>query len=227
MEFRPRTLTVLLVEDSPATQRIQTAAVEAAGRFRALGVTNGQEALDLLRREVVDVVVTDLQMPVMDGFQLIAEISTRYPGLPIFVLSANPDPVRVDPALSSGCLHLHSKPPDYELLARQIYAVRNLPLNLTRGVPLPSLLQLLQWERRTATVTAHSGDLLGRLYIQDGYLVQAEIPDQDGLEAALRICEWPEPSVEFVDACRIAPAFRLSAEELQMALALRRDERQA
>lgn len=90
-------MTVLLVEDSPATQRIQTAAVEAAGRFRALGATNGAEALDLLRKERVDAVVTDLQMPVMDGFQLIAEISTRYPGLPIFVLSANPEPVRRDP----------------------------------------------------------------------------------------------------------------------------------
>lgn len=227
MEFRPRTPTVLLVEDSPTTQRVQTAAVEAAGRFRAIGATNGQEALDILRREVVDVVVTDLQMPVMDGFQLIAEVSTRYPGLPIFVLSANPDPLRRDPTLSSGCLHIHSKPPDFELLARQIYAVRSLPLNLTRGVPLPSLLQLLQWEGRTATVTVHSGELLGRLYIQNGHLVQAEIPDQDGLEAAYTICAWPEPSVEFVDACRVAPVFRLSAEELQMELAMRRDERHA
>lgn len=227
MEFRPRAMTVLLVEDSPATQRIQTAAVEAAGRFRALGATNGIEAMEILRREPVDAVVTDLQMPLMDGFQLIAEVSTRYPGMPIFVLSANPDPVRGDPALSSGCLHIHAKPPDYELLARQIYAVRNRPLNLTRGVPLPSLLQLLQWEGRTATVTVHSGNLLGHLYIQAGRLVQAEIPDLDGLEAALRICEWPEPSVEFVDTCRVAPVFRLSAEELQMALALRRDERQA
>lgn len=227
MEFRPRAMTVLLVEDSPATQRIQTAAVEAAGRFRALGATNGAEALDLLRKERVDAVVTDLQMPVMDGFQLIAEISTRYPGLPIFVLSANPEPVRRDPELAQGCLHIHSKPPDYELLARQIYAVRALPLSQVRGVPLPSLLQLLQWERRTATVTVHSGDLLGHLYIQDGSLIQAEMTDLEGLEAALRICEWPEPSVEFVDACRVAPAFRLSAEELQMELAMRRDERHA
>ncbi len=227
MVIRPRALTVLLVEDSPSTQRVQTAAVEASGRFRALGATNGQEAMEILRREPVDAVVTDLQMPVMDGFQLIAEISTRYPGLPIFVLSANPEPVRQDPGLAQGCLHIHSKPADYELLARQIYAVRNRPLSQVRGVALPSLLQLLQWEGRSATVSVHSGDRLGHLYIQSGYLIQAEIPEQEGVEAAYALCEWPEPSVEFVDTCRVAPAFRLSAEELQMALALRRDERQA
>jgi CheY-like chemotaxis protein len=223
-DLRPRVLTVLLVEDIPATQRLQAVSLEAVGRFRALGAKHGGEALEILRRERVDAVVTDLNMPVMDGFQLIAELSTRYPGLPVFVLSDIPDPARVDPALTDSCLHIHAKPPDYHTLATEIYAVRNLPQSVVRGVSMPSLLQLLQWEGRTATITVHSGPLLGRLYVDKGELIQAEAGEVQGLEAAYAICGWPAPSVEFVDTCRVPAAFSLSAEALQMELALRRDQ---
>ena len=223
-DFRPRTLTVLLVEDSPSTQRLQSASLEASGRFKALKAQNGRDALDLLRREPVDAVVTDLQMPVMDGFQLIAELSTRYPGLPVFVLTAIPDPARKNPMLAESSLQIHSKPPDYPTLARQIYAVRNQAQGLVRGVSLPGLLQLLQWEGRSATITVHSGTLLGRLYVKEGRLIQAECGESQGAEAAFAMCQWAAPSVEFVDACRVEPAFSMNAEELQMELALRLDE---
>jgi CheY-like chemotaxis protein len=226
-ELRPRTLKVLLVEDSPATQRLQSVTLEAVGRFQTLSAKHGGEALEILRHERVDAVVTDLNMPVMDGFQLIAEISTRYPGLPVFVLTEIPDPVRVAPEITGGCLHIHSKPPEYRILASQIYAVRNLPQSVVRGVSMPGLLQLLQWEGRTATITVHSGALLGRLYVSKGLLIQAEAGETQGLEAAYAICGWPTPSVEFVDTCRVPGAFSLSAEALQMELAMRRDEGQA
>jgi CheY-like chemotaxis protein len=226
-EFRPRMLTVLLVEDSPATQKLQSRTLEASGRIRPLTASNGREALDVLRQEMVDAVVTDLQMPVMDGFQLIAELSSRYPGLPVFVLTDIPEKARVDPSVAESTLQILSKPPDYPALVSQIYAVRNRPQGFVRGVSLPGLLQLLQWEGRSATITVHSGARLGRLYALNGKLIQAEAGETTGLQAAYEMCEWPAPSVEFVDACRVEAAFALSAEELQMDLALRRDERQA
>lgn len=226
-DFRPRTLAVLLVEDSPTTLLMQSTELEASGRFRALRAKNGREALEVLRLERVDAVVTDLQMPVMDGFQLIAELSTRYPGLPVFVLTAVPGLAKVDPIIAKSSLQIHAKPPDYPALAKQIYNVRNQDLGMVRGISLPGFLQLLQWEGRSATVTVHSGPLLGRLYVREGLLIQAEAGDEQGLEAAIAMCAWAAPSVEFVDACRVEPAFSLSAEALQMELALRRDQSQA
>ena len=224
---RARKITVLLVEDSAATQKLQSISLEAAGRFEALNAKNGREALDLLRLKRVEAVVTDLQMPVMDGFQLIAELSTRYPGLPVFVLTAAPEAAHVHPDLARSSLQIHAKPPDYALLAKQIYAVRDQIQSVVRGISLPGLLQLLQWERRSATITVHSGALVGHLYVADGKLIQAEAGSDQGLEAAYEICRWPAPSVEFVDACRVQPAFSLGAEELQMELALRQDQDQA
>lgn len=215
--------TVLLVEDDPAVRRLQTVALEKAGPFHVLTAAEGQEALDLLRDTSVDAVVTDLRMPGMDGFQLVAEISTRYPGLPVFVLTAIPDQAHLDPALTGGSLNILSKPPDYAALAAQVRGLPPRAQGSVKGLSLPGLLHLLQWEARTATITVHAGKLLGRLYVRDGLLIQAETRDLQGVEAAFAMCAWPAPSVDFVNTCRMPVVFSLSAEALQMELALRRD----
>ena len=220
-------LTVLLVEDEPAVRRMQTVSLQEAGPFHVLNAAEGQEALDLLRNTAVDAVVTDLQMPGMNGFQLVAELSTRYPALPVIVLTGSIGSAHLDPGVMSGSLHIHLKPPDYPTLSRQIHAFKSRPMGSTRGVGIPSLLQLLQWEGKSATVTVRASGHIGHLYLMDGQLIHAECGELQDQEAALAICTWDCPSVEFVDTCRVAPTFSLWAEELQMALALRRDEGQS
>lgn len=222
-DARTGKLRILLVEDDPAVRRLQTVALENEGPFHVLTAAEGQEALDLLRDTSVDAVVTDLHMPGMDGFQLVAEISTRYPGLLVFVLTAIPDPTCLDPSLAGGSLKVHAKPPDYAALAAQVRELPSRAQGSVKGVSLPGLLHLLQWEARTATITVHAGKLLGRLYVRDGVLIQAETRDLQGPEAAFAMCGWPSPSVDFVNTCRMPTAFSLSAEALQMELALRRD----
>lgn len=219
--------TVLLVEDNSTAMRMQVLELEKAGPFKVISAKDGIMALDLLRQSKVDAVVTDLRMPRMDGFELVAALSTRYPGLPIFVLTSVPDAAELDPTLKETTLRIHAKPPDYQELATEIRASRLHPQGATRGISVPGLLQLLQWEQRDATITVHSGERLGWLYVRGGHLVQAEEADLQGLAAAFAMCLWPRPWVEFVDTCRVEGAFNLSAEGLQMELAIRRDEAQS
>jgi len=49
---------------------------------------NGREALDLLRRDLPEVVLTDLDMPVMDGLELVQAIRRDYPALPVILMAA-------------------------------------------------------------------------------------------------------------------------------------------
>jgi CheY-like chemotaxis protein/anti-sigma regulatory factor (Ser/Thr protein kinase) len=51
--------------------------------------TNGREALDVLEREHPDVVVTDLQMPEMDGLELVLQVRIRYPLVPVILMTAH------------------------------------------------------------------------------------------------------------------------------------------
>jgi CheY-like chemotaxis protein len=60
---------ILVVDDSPPRRRLLTALLTAAGHD-VLTAANGTAALELLERETVEAVVSDVKMPIMDGFQL-------------------------------------------------------------------------------------------------------------------------------------------------------------
>ncbi len=55
--------------------------------FHVLTAANGEKALRILESEHVDLVVTDLRMPVMDGFELLSHMKESYPDVPAIVMS--------------------------------------------------------------------------------------------------------------------------------------------
>ncbi|QIK38455.1 PAS domain S-box protein [Caldichromatium japonicum] len=79
--------TVLLVEDNLLNQQVATEMLKKVG-LRVLIAHNGQEALERVEEGQVDLVLMDLQMPVMDGFEATRKLRKRYPQLPIIALSA-------------------------------------------------------------------------------------------------------------------------------------------
>jgi CheY-like chemotaxis protein len=63
---------VLVVDDEPRTLEMHAMIVQShSSSNRVLKARNGQEALDILRREIVDLILLDLQMPLMDGFEML------------------------------------------------------------------------------------------------------------------------------------------------------------
>ena len=80
---------VLLVEDDPATREIMVRTLEAAD-WRVSEAGNGREALDRLAQEKPQVILLDLMMPVMDGFDFLLEMhaNTAWQDIPVIVLTA-------------------------------------------------------------------------------------------------------------------------------------------
>ncbi|MBE9139166.1 response regulator transcription factor [Nodosilinea sp. LEGE 07088] len=80
--------TVLIVDDDPILQMALTRRLQAQG-FDVLRATSGQEALDLLRSTTADVVVSDVMMPGMDGFEFCQRLRSRPEGemVPFIFLS--------------------------------------------------------------------------------------------------------------------------------------------
>ena len=72
----PKPLRILLAEDNPISQKITAKLLESKGH-RVTAVVNGREVLALLDRDEFDVVLMDIQMPLMDGLQCAVEIRTR------------------------------------------------------------------------------------------------------------------------------------------------------
>lgn len=216
--------TVLLVEDEAATLRFYQAGLRGLQGFRQLTAPNGAEALVLVQTQRVDVVVTDLKMPVLDGYSLIAILAEKYPSLPVIVLTSVVEPGSLDRAMKLGALRVLAKPVRISQLMEEIKALAALPpQGMVHGLPLPGLLQLLNWERRTATLTATSESGIGYLYVKDGEVIQAAVEQEEGLPCAYRILNWDVTRVEFVGTCRVAPALDLPLPELLLNAAMEKD----
>jgi CheY-like chemotaxis protein len=94
---------VLLAEDSKINQQIALELLEQMAAVVEVA-NNGQEAIDLLEKKPFDVVLMDLQMPVLDGYQTTAIIrqNPRYNNLPIIAMTADAGATDRDKCISMG-----------------------------------------------------------------------------------------------------------------------------
>lgn len=109
--------TVLLVDDEPGVRFALTEVLHDSG-YRVICASSGAEALAAL--DGVDVVVTDLAMPGMDGLELVSQIAARTPALPVILLTAHGSEHMVRIASSRGACGCLSKPFDIDEIGRVI-----------------------------------------------------------------------------------------------------------
>jgi PAS domain S-box-containing protein len=112
---RLKTLSLLYVEDDAATRDELAQILEVwLGEVHVAG--NGQEGLDAFLRVHPDMVLTDIQMPVLNGLSMSAEIRRRVPDQPVIVLSAYNDMEYLFRAIDIGIANYVTKPVSVERL---------------------------------------------------------------------------------------------------------------
>ena len=199
--------TVLAVDDERLVLQIWKRALMAIPGVSVLTAQDGEEAKAILAQEPVDLVVTDLLMPRMSGYELLIHLYERLPSLPVIVISGEMDLERYPMMEQLGALKILPKPVAPESLQRHARALLDSPKGGTvHGLSLESFLSLLHMEQRTCTLTVRSWRRVGVLYIREGRLVQASGRRQDGLMAAFDILKWERPDLSFVDTCNIEDA---------------------
>ena len=114
-----RNASLLLVDDDPSLLKLLGMRLVSEG-FQVTTAASGEEALKLLRRERIDLVLSDLRMDEMDGMALFAEIQKFQPGMPVIILTAHgsiPDAVA---ATQQGVFGFLTKPVDRDALYKAI-----------------------------------------------------------------------------------------------------------
>ncbi|EMW3561973.1 two-component system response regulator GlrR [Proteus mirabilis] len=110
---------LLLVDDDPGLLKLLGMRLTSEG-FHIVTAESGQEALKLLLKEKIDLVISDLRMDEMDGMALFAEIQRQQPGMPVIILTAHgsiPDAVA---ATQQGVFSFLTKPVDRDALYKAI-----------------------------------------------------------------------------------------------------------
>ena len=100
---------VLIVEDDPTLRMALVDTLETAG-FGVFEAVNGKEALLQLMHHDVEAIVSDVQMDVMDGDELLTQVRNRYPSIPFLMMTAHASIERAVSAIRDGAVDYLQKP---------------------------------------------------------------------------------------------------------------------
>lgn len=119
MSFDWSKICILIVEDDGEMREILGDVFEDHGA-RVLRASNGVEAFALVEKERIDLVMSDIQMPVMDGIELLRKIRKKDPKIPIVLLATGQSQLSEQGARSLGAAGLILKPFNLRSLADQV-----------------------------------------------------------------------------------------------------------
>ena len=164
----------------------------ARGKWDIFTAGNHAQALALLAKLRVDVVVLDIGMPVMDGIQFLQLLGRTNPGQQVVMLTGEPTEERRKTCLESGAVLFLEKPvvaDGYAAIFAALDALAGaLPQGGFRGmmrrVGLQEVLQLECLGRKSSVLEIFTGKVRGRIFISDGAIVHAESGSLQG-EVAL------------------------------------------
>ncbi len=100
---------ILIVDDEPQMRAAMEAVLSRLG-YPLLQCANGQEALALLEKNKVELIITDMRMPVMSGGELLAAAKEHYPRLPVIMITAYGTIEQAVEAMKIGAFDFITKP---------------------------------------------------------------------------------------------------------------------
>jgi two-component system sensor histidine kinase/response regulator len=107
------TARILIVDDEPANVRLLERMLSRAGYRQVTGSTDSRQVVDLYEQVRPDLVLVDLNMPYVNGFEVVQRLRALVPekeDLPILLLTAEIDEEKKQRALSLGATHFLAKP---------------------------------------------------------------------------------------------------------------------
>jgi CheY-like chemotaxis protein len=202
------TETVLLVDDDREMLiALQEGLARYAPGLNVLLAGDGLEALEQLRRRDIALVVTDLKMPRMDGFELLAAVVRAYPDIPVLIISGFTTPDMERLAVLGGAVAFVPKPFLVEELARRVQDMlqRSSEGGTLHNVSPGMFLQLIEMEQKSCVIRVEdrSGGHKGVLFFLGGRLVDARVGDRQGAAAAYAIFAWDQVSLSIQNGCSI------------------------
>ena len=160
---------ILIVEDSP-TQAVALATLLEDAGYSMLIAGTGEAALEMMRTTRVELVLTDIVMPGIDGYELCRKVKAEWTDIPVILLTSLTDPLAIVRGLESGADHYVTKPYDPVQLLARVGHVLGRSNDERTLVPRPVRVELMG---TPFTISATKEQILELLVSSYGDLVRA------------------------------------------------------
>lgn len=162
--------------------------------FDVHSVNDGDRALNILRERRIDLVISDIRMPRVDGFGLIKELRRHYPQTRIIVMTAHGSNQMQEQVDALGAVYYIEKPFEIRYLRKLIYEALAITQEGFEGMLVSSrihdMIEFNCQTRRTHALRVSSGRKNGVIYFNKGEIVHAECGDLVGETALYDILDW-------------------------------------
>ena len=175
-------------------------------KYEVMIANNGREALGLLEQERIDLVISDIRMPDINGLDLLVKIKKEYPQTKVIIMTAYGSSDVQKEANRRGSLYYVEKP-------FEISDIRKIIIDLIGkkrgfrgkvfGLQLTDIIQMNCLSRLTTALIITRDGEKGVIYVSEGEIIHAECGDQKGTDAFYTILSWQEG--EFVSNIGAAP----------------------
>jgi len=190
------TQNILFVDDSkPLVQLFADHMSKRGYHYGFFTAANGQEALDILKKEAIVLIILDIQMPVMDGLQFLAELHNRMIWLPVIIMTGTDLKMSEKKFGEYGIVDYLKKPVLFEDLDKRIDEILKKTENrdMISGISIFGILQVLEIEKKTGIMSLKIGNHDGMIFFKEGKVADIEA---GGLSVEEAIKEFVKPDME-------------------------------
>lgn len=187
---------ILIVDDDDAFTEIfkEFLLLHRPGTWVVHTADHYAPALTCLKEHRIDLIILDLNMPVMDGMQLLTLIKRTHPAIPVVMFTGLATAEHRAASLKNGAALFLDKTEvagDLKKIYAALESIAATPTEGFRGmlrqVGLPDVLQMECLNRKSSVLEVTASEDAGRIYIEDGSLIHAESHTQQGEKALFQL----------------------------------------
>jgi CheY-like chemotaxis protein len=188
---------VLVVDDEETlTWSMTKTLAKDTDQYEIIIANTGTDALQILEKGPVDVVVTDIRMPDINGLDLLSRVREKYPSTKVIIMTAYGSPEVHKEATRRGSYFYLEKPFEISdvrtIILKALEEKRGGFVGQVVDLQLVDIIQMACLGRFTMSLTVTKGDEEGLIYFQNGEIAHAEMGDIEGKEALYIILDWHE-----------------------------------
>jgi DNA-binding response OmpR family regulator len=187
---------ILIVDDEETlTWSMARSLSKDKEKYEVFVANNGREALNLLEKNKIDLVISDIRMPDINGLDLLVKIRKEYSQTKVIIMTAYGSSDVQKEANRRGSLYYVEKP-------FEISDIRKIIIDLIGkkkgfrgkvfGLQLTDIIQMNCLSRLTTTLIITRDGERGTIYLNEGEIVHAECGEHKGTEAFYKILSWQE-----------------------------------